>query len=449
MRTAQRRWRRPLVLVAGLSVVAAASVAATLAAPATAIECPPPFDVLPGCDSGGGSDGGSDPAAAGTWSTRTSAGMTTHVYLPESEPALTAGRALMINLHGCTQSAANLRDAGNWTSTADAYGMVVVTPDAPDGGVILGCWDYYDANHSRSNPSRHDDNLLDLVDALLADESLDVDPDQVYISGLSSGGGQTMVMGCLAPDVFAGIGINAGPTVGTSAFEAGFVATTATEARNTCIGFAGSHADGFETQVTSVIYGSNDTIAATGYNTLNAQVMSDIYGAGAQSSFSLSGMDGTNTSGSGTLWSDSEGARVSLIQNTGMGHNWPAGGGPGGSYITTNSINYPAYLTGFLFENNRRVDRESEPTPTPTPTATPTPTPTPTATPTPTPTPDPTCWTATNAEHEAAGHAVSYGVDPYNPYYALGSLDYLGLGDATVTSLEQVSANHYEQVSGC
>lgn len=167
--------------------------------------------------------------------------------------------------------------------------------------------------------------------------------------------------------------------------------------------------------------------------------MAQIYGAGSQSSFSLSGLDGANTSGSGALWSDGAGPRVSLIQNTGMGHNWPAGDGPGGSYITTNSINYPAYLTEFFFENNRRVDRDGQPSPTPAPTSTPTPT----------PTPDPTCWTAANAEHQTAGRAVSYGVDPYNPYYALGSQDYLGLGDATVTSLEQISTDHYEQVDAC
>lgn len=438
MRTARQQRRRTIVLVAALSLVAPATLVATLAAPANAIECPPPFDVLPGCDSAG-DEGGADSASAGTWSTRTTAGMSTHVYLPESEPALPAGRALMINLHGCIQTATDLREGGNWTSTADAYGMVVAIPDAPNGGVLLGCWDYYDSNHSRSNPSRHDDNLLDLVDALLADDSLGIDPDQVYISGLSSGGGETMVMGCLAPDVFAGVGINAGPTVGTSSGEIGFVATTATEARNTCTGFAGSYADGFDTQVTSVIYGSDDTTVATGYNTLNAEVMAQIYGAGSQSSFSLSGLDGANTSGSGALWSDGAGPRVSLIQNTGMGHNWPAGDGPGGSYITTNSINYSAYLTEFFFENNRRVDRDGQPSPTPTPTSTPTPT----------PTPDPTCWTAANAEHQTAGRAVSYGVDPYNPYYALGSQDYLGLGDATVTSLEQISTDHYEQVDAC
>ncbi|MFX8860336.1 hypothetical protein ABTM70_19470, partial [Acinetobacter baumannii] len=89
---------------------------------------------------------------------------------------------------------------------------------------------------------------------------------------------------------------------------------------------------------------------------------------------------------------------------------------------SANSIDYPAYVTSFFFANNRRIDRSATPTPTPSPTGS--------ATPTPPPTPiDGSCVTATNAAHKAAGRATSYGVNPYNPYYALGSLAYMGQGD--------------------
>ncbi len=326
-------------------------------APATsaeAIECPPGFETLPGCTNGGSASNG----GTGNWSQETIAGMNVRIYTPNTAPAHPAGRALMVNLHGCVQTNTDLANAGNWEATADAYGMVVAVPGAPNGGVLLGCWDYYDSNHTRSN--RHNGHLLNLVSSLLARPDLDLDADQVYLSGLSSGGGQTMVMGCLAPDVFAGIGINAGPTVGTSSGEISYVATTETAGRNTCQSFAGSASGAFDTQITSVIYGNDDSIVAPGYNTLNAAIMAGIYGAGDTSSFSLSGLEGNNTSGSGTLYSDADGPRVSLIDNSGMGHNWPAGGGSGGSYITTNSINYPAYVTAFFFDNNRRIDADDD-----------------------------------------------------------------------------------------
>ncbi|CAN5427952.1 hypothetical protein BH11ACT8_BH11ACT8_29040 [soil metagenome] len=389
--------------------------------------------------------------AAGAWTSETLAGMNVRIYVPTSAPAIADGRALMVNLHGCIQTNADLASGGNWQATADAYGMVVAIPAAPNGGVVAGCWDYYDTQHSRSAPARHDDNLLDLVDVLLARPGLDLDPDpdQVYLSGLSSGGGETMVMGCLAPDVFAGVGINAGPTVGTTSSQISSVATTKAAATATCTSFAGSHTDGFDTQLTSVIHGNDDYTVATGYNRLNAEVAAGLYGATTTAPVDTSTLPGSSPAGSGTVWSDAEGPRVSLITNTGLGHNWPAGGGPGGRYIKTSSVDYPAYVTGFFFANNRRVDGEAS-TGTPTTPPTSSPTTTPTTTPPTTPPPGPqTCWTASNAAHQAAGRAISYGIDPYNPFYALGSQDYLGQGNTTVTSLSQVASGTFRRVASC
>ncbi|KJL24279.1 Esterase PHB depolymerase [Microbacterium azadirachtae] len=382
-------------------------------------------------------------AATGTWATETIAGMSVRIYTPATAGTLGVGRALMINLHGCLQKAQNLQDNGNWAATADRTGMIIALPDAPSGGVIAGCWDYYDNSHSSTAPTRHDDNLLDLATTLIGRTTLGIDRNQVYISGLSSGGGETMVMGCLFPRIFAGIGINAGPTVGTSSSQIGSVATTAAAAASTCTNFAGSDSASFQTQLTSVIYGSNDATVAPGYDTLNGEVMANIYGASAKTTFSLSGLPGTNTQGSGTLYSDSNGGRVSVIQNTGLGHNWPAGSGSGGSYISANSIDYPSYLASFFFANNRRVDRSGTPTPTPITR----PTPTPTATPTPTPT-STDCITATNLEHKNAGRATSYGINPYNPYYSAGLLGYMGQGDGTVSSLKR-KTNGWTVASSC
>ncbi|MCY1159682.1 MAG: depolymerase family esterase [Citricoccus sp.] len=454
----RRRTRRrltPALLATFLLTALAGTLGLVGTSPAAqAIICPPGFETLPGCtNTGGGGDGGDDgTAATGTWTTETVAGMSVSLYVPETAPAHPDGRALMVTLHGCVQKAADLKNGGNWAATADEYGMVVAVPAAPNGGVLLGCWDYYDANHSRTSPARHDDNLLGLASALTSRPGLGVDADQVYLSGLSSGGGQTMVMGCLAPDVFAGIGINAGPTVGTTSGQISSVATSKTQGTSTCRSFAGSAASSFDTQLTSVVYGSNDSVVAPGYNPLNAEIMAGLYGASSTSSFSLAGLDGTNTAGTGTLYSDADGPRVSLVQNTGLGHNWPAGGGPGGSYISTNSIDYPAYVTEFFFENNRRTG--PLPTGEPTPTDEPTPTEDPTPTEEPEPTEEPTtapeqCVTAANADHRSAGRATSYGVHPYNPYYAVGSQDYLGQGDATVTSLHESADGVFDLVPAC
>lgn len=296
-------------------------------------------------------------AANPGWDQESIAGMNVLLYEPDSAPALADGRALMITLHGCNQSADDLATAGGWEDTAEQYGMVVAAPDAPNGGVLIGCWDYYGTNHTRGN--RHNDNLLGLVDELLSRPSLDIDPDQVYISGLSSGGGEVMVMTCLAPDVFAGGGNNAGPTIGTGSGDIGYVATSQSAAVDACVSLAGSHADAFDTQIASMVYGDGDYTVAQGYNELNADVKAEIYGATGESNVDMSTLPGNSTGGSGRIISDAQGPRVSVIQNAGLGHEWPSGDGSSGNYIAGNSVDYPAYLTAFLFANNRRVDGSS------------------------------------------------------------------------------------------
>lgn len=296
------------------------------------------------------------PAAAdGVWSTRVVAGMTTYVYTPATAGVVGEGRGLLIALHGCSQAATVLRDLGNWAGAAEAYGMVVAVPGAPNGGVLLGCWDYYGGNHTRSQG--HPAALLGLAAALGADPGLDIDPAQVYVAGLSSGASMAMVMGCLAPDVFAGVGVDAGPTVGTSSSQISSVSTTQQAASALCTSLAGVHKGAFATQLTSVLAGTSDYIVAQGYTDLNAAVMAQLYAASPSGGFNVADLEGYQPAGTGKLWSDAVGPRVSMIKATGLGHAWPAGSGAGAdkSYVSPKHVNYAWYLADFFSANNRRV----------------------------------------------------------------------------------------------
>lgn len=290
--------------------------------------------------------------ASAEWTSESVNGLQTYIYSPKKQDGNTK-RALMINLHGCAQKAEDLKKDGNWETTADEYNMIVALPKVPNGGVYSGCWDYYGADHTRTN--RNNGPILDLVKNLLARNEMNIDAGQIYISGLSSGGGESMIMGCMAPDVFAGMGLNAGPSTGTSANEISYPQTSVDKMLSTCKTLAGSNTEAFKTQMTSIIYGNNDYIVNTAFDTNNAQIMSTIYGAKEKSSFDTKKLEGSMTDGTGTMFSDAQGPRISLIMNTNLGHNWPAGqGGNGGNFISKKSINYPAYITKFFFENNRR-----------------------------------------------------------------------------------------------
>lgn len=294
-------------------------------------------------------------AADGVWSTRTVGGMTTYVYTPATAGVVGSGRSLLLALHGCSQTATVFRDLGNWAGAAEAYGMVVAVPAAPNGGVLLGCWDYFGGKHTRTQG--HAGALLQATSALLTDPALDIDPAQVYVAGLSSGGGMAMVMGCLAPDVFAGVGIDAGPTVGTSSSQIGKVSTTQQAASSLCTSLAGAASGSLATQLTSVLAGTSDYVVAQGYADLNAAVMAQLYTAAPAGGFKVADLEGYQPAGTGKLWSDAAGPRVSQIVATGLAHAWPTGTGAGAdkSYVSPKHVNYAWYLADFFSAHNRRV----------------------------------------------------------------------------------------------
>jgi poly(3-hydroxybutyrate) depolymerase len=299
--------------------------------------------------------------AKAEWSTETLGGTTVELYSPETTSPVGEGRALMLVLHGCTQTASALRSEGNLEAAADSMGVVMAAPNVPGGGVIAGCWDYYGAFHTRT--SGHNGALLQLVEDLLADDELAIDPDQVYIVGFSSGGGQAIVAGCLAPDVFAGVGVVAGPSLGTSSVQISMVATTAEQASASCVQLAGEHAPWFESQAAFTFADSGDFTVSTGYNPINAAMFGAVLSDGLDmmdaEAIDFASLPGNMPAGTGTTYADASGIRVAQLDSTsGVGHAWPSGSGMSGgllSYVNGNGVNMSQYAAEFFAMHNPRA----------------------------------------------------------------------------------------------
>ncbi len=300
------------------------------------------------------------------WQSETVIGgkLKTILYVPTTEPdTMIAGkRALMISMHGCGQTNEEFQAGANWPAAADDYGMVIALPDAAREGTYggMGCWNFH-VGMSMSRNSSDAKYLLNLVDALLADSSLNIDPNQVYLTGLSSGGGMAASMACLAPDVFAGVGVNAGPGPGSDGDSAGNSNPdiSVNQGISNCESLAGGNKNYLYTQVHSTICGSTDSMVAPAWCDRLSDVMAGVYGKDTSVSDCSGGDNPTSITGNGSVntFCDSEGPRNSNIIVNGMGHAWPAGPGSsgGGNYIDHSHVNYPAYVTPFFFDNNRRV----------------------------------------------------------------------------------------------
>ncbi len=306
------------------------------------------------------------PLSAGQWRPEAVLGgkLSTHVYVPSSAPALAGKRALMVSLHGCRQSNSDFKVGGNWQPQADKYGMVVALPSTSAEGPFghNGCWDFHGGMQTRRDASDAK-YLLDLVADLLADESLNLDSAQVYLTGLSSGGVMASTLGCLAPDVFAGIGANSGPGIGFNITRASLVKpnlSVAQSAINCRTLAAGASAD-FSTQLYSAISGTADTRVGPGWTRINTQALAALYGEFEP--VQACGVGSLAGGGDINIWCDSRGSRVSRIMVDGMGHAWSAGvdSAGGGKHISHDYVNFPQYISRFFFTNNRRVPAVFEP----------------------------------------------------------------------------------------
>ena len=293
------------------------------------------------------------PAQAGSWQQNVTVGNfnKVHVYTPESLSPIGQGRSLLVVLHGCTQSIDAYLSA-NLEQAAESYGMVVAVPDAMNKAGF-GCWSYWQGAKSRTAGDYA--NILSLVSSMKANSGYAIDEDQVYVAGLSSGAAFANTTACIAPDVFAGVGVSAGPSIGTSSSGAIGSCEYANVAQR-CQQYAGSYSGSLDDQIASIAHGDADTTVDTCYNRQNAEGMAGAYG--------VSELPGSNLLGSGSrtaeeyLWQE---GRVSMIWLNGVDHSWSGGAGASGSYVSGTGINYAMYLGEYFSENNKRVDRNQPP----------------------------------------------------------------------------------------
>lgn len=335
---------------------AQAAICLALSAPFTSSLAQTPVQAGPGAWS-----------ANQVWANDTTHGgaLSGYYYWPATPPSLDNKRALVLVLHGCAQTAGGdvingSGDAGyNWKAVADQYGAVILAPNATGNVYGTHCWDWAATNRSRSYG--HTAVLLDLINRFLANPQYAIDPKQVYVAGLSSGGAKAMVLGCTAPEIFAGLGLSAAPPPGVTTGQISIVPSgyTATTAANACRAMAGSALDHFATQVTGVIWGASDYTVAQAYGPLDAAAMRQVYGGAWTQGAALT----VPGSGSNVEYTDANGkVRTSQIAVTGLAHAWPAGaGGQNANYVNATRVNYPAFIMDFWFNKNLRVSQAPAP----------------------------------------------------------------------------------------
>jgi feruloyl esterase len=138
--------------------------------------------------------------------------------------ALSASPALVVVLHGCTQSAASYDLGAGWSTLAERHGFVLLLPEQTAANNPKTCFNWFlpgDATRDRGEVL----SIRQMIEKTIG--AHDVDRRRVFITGLSAGGAMATAMLATYPEVFAAGAIVAGLPYGAAtnvqqAFESMF-----------------------------------------------------------------------------------------------------------------------------------------------------------------------------------------------------------------------------------
>ncbi|MEO1171312.1 MAG: PHB depolymerase family esterase, partial [Myxococcota bacterium] len=129
-------------------------------------------------------------------------------YVPTG---LRDGSALLVVLHACEQSAADVDVETGWVREADRLGFALLFPEQKPVNNSFRCFNWFrPGDIERENGEAR--SIAEMVNEMLARHRLDAN--RVYITGLSAGAAMAQVMLATYPDVFAAGALIAGVPYG-------------------------------------------------------------------------------------------------------------------------------------------------------------------------------------------------------------------------------------------
>jgi poly(3-hydroxybutyrate) depolymerase len=301
----------------------------------------------------------------------------TWIYTPNAPMPGSARHGLLVVLHGCDQDPEQLKTFGNLTGAADRNGLVLALPKvglfdqwrSPTHPFIRPeCWDYDRALDKRA----HVPEITSLARTLINRADLRIDADHVYVVGLSSGGALSLLLGCAAPDVFAGVGAIAGPSVGSNEDDASepgssISSTNIEDAIRICTNLAEQKDPAcLDTQIANIAYGDMDEdghgccewwrpgqypFVSIEWSKQNVEILRRLYALPRDGQeIALAGAEATE-------WSAGQRARLAEIKVYNVGHAWPSGKEDfgGGLWIARHGLDYPSYIADWFERHNVRA----------------------------------------------------------------------------------------------
>ena len=115
--------------------------------------------------------------------------------------------ALVVVLHGCTQTAAGYDHGSGWSRLADRHGFVLLYPEQDRANNANLCFNWFEPGDIARGKGEAL-SIRQMIESVAVAQG--IDRDRIFVTGLSAGGAMASVMLATYPETFAGGAIIAG-----------------------------------------------------------------------------------------------------------------------------------------------------------------------------------------------------------------------------------------------
>lgn len=248
---------------------------------------------------------------------------------------------LVVMLHGCTQDADDFSAGTAMNDAARARGFYVLYPDQSRSANPQKCWNWFKHNHQqrgRGEPSILAGMTREVI------ESHAIDPQRVYIAGLSAGGAMAAIVARAYPELYAAAGVHSGLAPG--------VASDLPSALSAMNG-GGGHGPGNEGSGVPTIVFHGDSDATVHPGNAHGVVRASAGPAAHVESERIAGSHNRRHSTRHTYRNPAGEIIAELWEVHGSGHAW-SGGSVNGSYTDQAGPDATSEMLRFFFERRLR-----------------------------------------------------------------------------------------------
>lgn len=274
------------------------------------------------------------------------------LYVPQSA-ASGKPMPLVLMLHGCTQNPEDFANGTGMNQAAAEAGALVLYPAQLRNANPNACWNWFTPEHQQRDGGEPD-MLVEMVRDVMARHP--VDPQRIYVTGLSAGGAMASLLGREYPELFAAVGVHSGLQAGAAHNMIGALSAMKTGAKG--LPKVAKAAKPGDVPALIVFHGDADaTVSPRNAEQLVENAVQQL-GSDAVKSEILQGQSPAGQAYTRTLFhapavqSKDEANDVRIEQWTlhGAGHAW-SGGAATGSHTDPRGVNATQEMLRFFLEH--------------------------------------------------------------------------------------------------